>query len=272
MRLTLVFFIAASAVSASASKHVHKRMSANLPADAFPTFKLVPLEDAKEGKDLLDWPEGNVTQAHANVHEVDNMRVATVASAAAANCAANPNIRYEWRNTPTADRVAFISAIKCLMGKPPSGNFAPATNRYEDLVRLHQKYMPNVHGNANFVIWHRYYLWTFEQVLRKECGYSRPMPWWDEAKDAGNFHSSDMFTDARYFGHMTSYPDGSPVCIGSGAFSGLTCHIGPGQNNQAHCLSRAINGQLTSQCNQNYVDTCNSRTDYNSMASCSETG
>lgn len=266
MRLTLVFVIAASVVSAS----VHRRMSPNLPADAFPTFKLVPLEDAKEGKDLLDWPEGNVT--HAVVHEEGAMRVANVQTAAAAACAANPNIRYEWRNTPTADRIAFISAVKCLMGKPPSGNFPPATNRYEDLVRLHQKYMPNVHGNANFVIWHRYYLWTFEQVLRKECGYTRPMIWWDEAKDAGSFHTSDMFTDARYFGHMTSYPDGSPVCIGSGAFSGLTCHIGPGQSNTPHCLSRAINGQLTSQCNQGYVDLCNSRTDYNSMASCSETG
>lgn len=272
MRLTLILLTAAaSGVSASI---LPRGMSVNLPASAFPTFKLLPLEDAKEGKDLLDWPEGNTT--HAEAHEVeDTVRIATVqtaSAAAAAACAANPNIRYEWRNTPTADRVAFISAIKCLMGKPPSGKFSPATNRYEDLVRLHQWYMPNVHGNANFVIWHRYYLWTFEQVLRKECGYSRPMPWWDEAKDAGNFHSSDMFTDSRYFGHMTSYPDGSPVCIGSGAFSGLTCHIGPGQSNTPHCLSRAIDGQLTSQCNQNYVDTCNSRTDYNSMASCSEGG
>jgi tyrosinase len=259
-----LFLTAVSAVSAS----ILPRMSVNLPASAFPKFRTLSLEDAKAGKDLLERPGSNYT--HPLEHE--ELKVATVQTAAAASCASNPNMRYEWRNYATTDRLAFIAAIKCLMGKPPSGNFPPATNRYEDLVRLHQKYMPNIHGNANFVIWHRYYLWTFEQVLRRECGFNRPFPWWDEAKDAGQFHNSDMFTDPNYFGHMTSYPNGDPVCIGSGAFSGLTCHIGPGQSNTPHCLSRAINGALTSQCNQGYVDTCNSRTNYNDMASCSELG
>jgi len=249
-------------------------MSTNLPASAFPHFETQTLQEAKEGKDLIN-------KTHTEDNDLDDpnsgkfgaIHLSTnVQSAAASACASNPNIRVEWRNYRTADRISFISAIKCLMSKPPSGNFPPATNRYEDFVRLHQKYMPNIHGNGNFLVWHRYYLWVFEQSLRRECGFKAAMPWWDVAKDAGNFHSSDMFTDNRYFGHMVAYPDGSPVCIGSGAFSGMTCHIGPGGSNTPHCLSRAVNEQLTSQPSQNYVNICNSRTSYIDMASCSELG
>jgi tyrosinase len=158
------------------------------------------------------------------------------------------------------------------MNKPPSGNFAPATNRYEDLARLHQMYMPNVHGNAKFLLWHRYFLWTFEQVLRDECGFNRAFPWWDETLDAGNFHSMDMFTSPDYFGELPGAVNGNPVCITTGAFAGLTCHIGPGSGNTPHCLSRAGNAALTSQCNSGFVNTCNSRTSYADMESCSEDG
>jgi tyrosinase len=196
----------------------------------------------------------------------------TVLTAAAAACAINTNIRYEWRDFSTPDRQNFINSIQCLIKKPPSGNFAPATNRFEDFARLHQQYTPNIHGNAKFLIWHRYFLWTFEQTLRSECGLTAPFPWWDETKDAGHFSQTDLFgTD--YFGYLTG-PDsnGNPVCVTTGAFAGLTAHIGPGTGNQAHCLSRSGSASLTSQCNTGFVNTCNSRTSYADMESCAEGG
>jgi tyrosinase len=133
--------------------------------------------------------------------------------------------------------------------------------------------MPNVHGNPKFLVWHRYYLWTFEQVLRAECGYNRAFPWWDETLDAGKFAQSDMFTNTNYFGHLPP-PDanGNGYCIQSGAFAGLTCHIGPGQSNTPHCLSRAVDESLTAQCNTGFVNTCNSRSSYSDMESCAEGG
>lgn len=265
MRWSIFLLSAASMASAAI---VPRGVAKNLPASAFPSFTTISLEEAKQGKDLWDKPEGNET-----LHEEFSAnRLATVASAASAACSSNPSVRYEWRDYPDTDRVAFIAAIKCLMGKPPSGKFAPATNRYEDLARLHQQFMPNIHGNAKFLIWHRYYVWTFEQVLRKECGFNRNMPWWDETKDAGKFSQSSMFTDSRFFGSMTGNANGSPKCVTGGAFSGMTCHIGPGNSNQNHCLSRAGDGSLTSQVNQNFVNTCNARTSYADMASCSEYG
>lgn len=118
--------------------------------------------------------------------------------ALAATCT-NPRVRVEWDSYPTADRTSFVNAIKCLMGKPASGKFAQAKNRYEDLVALHQTLTPNVHGNSKFLIWHRYYVWTFEDILRTECGFTAKMPWWDESKWAGKFAQSSVFS-ADWFG------------------------------------------------------------------------
>jgi len=94
----------------------------------------------------------------------------------------NPNVRYEWDDYSTSDKNAFISAIQCLIKAKPSGKFSPSRNRYEDFVRLHQTYAPSIHSDSTtvqthkFLLWHRYYLWAFEQVLRDECGFNRAMP------------------------------------------------------------------------------------------------
>lgn len=38
---------------------------------------------------------------------------------------------------------------------------------------------------ANFLAWHRYFIWAYEQLLRNECGYKGYLPyynwaWWAE--------------------------------------------------------------------------------------------
>jgi len=227
------------------------------PASAFPHMTLTPFEDAQELN---------------STHNQPLIQQTTVVSEATAACSSNQNVRIEWRSYPEADRLQFIGAIKCLMSHPPSGGFPPATNRYDDLARLHQEYTPNIHNNAKFLIWHRYFLWTFEQVLRAECGFTALMPWWDETLDAGAFAKSDMFTNTEYFGHMPTANNGNPVCIVSGAFAGLTCHIGPGSGNTPHCLARAVDESLTAQCSTGYINLCNSRTSYADFESCLEDG
>lgn len=114
--------------------------------------------------------------------------------AAAATCS-SPRVRIEWDSYSNNDRQAFVNAVKCLMTKPASGQFSQAKSRYEDLVALHQTLTPNVHGNSKFLLWHRYYLWTFEDMLRSDCGFTAPLPWWDETKYAGKFASSSIFSD-----------------------------------------------------------------------------
>ena len=241
----------------------------NLPASAFPKFATLSHADAINGLDLLDGLLGNST---ASTEAPAVVAAPTVLTETAAQCAANPSVRPEWSYLSVPDRQSFVASIKCLINKPPSGNFAPATNRFEDLARLHQLFMPNVHGNAKFLVWHRYFLWTFEQILREECGLTTPFPWWDETKNAGNFAASTLFS-SEYFGFLTgANSKGDPVCVTSGAFAGLTAHIGPGSSNTPHCLSRAGSASLTAECNAAFVNTCNSRASYADMESCSEGG
>ncbi|KAH6657404.1 hypothetical protein BKA67DRAFT_655677 [Truncatella angustata] len=273
MRWSLV--LTASAASASILRRSTFGDSINLPAEAFPKFEVVSLEDAKAGKDRaiqgLPDPDNatDTTEATAVTHGFSVM-AATASTANAAACSADPNIRFEWKQYSDSDRLAFVKAVKCLMNKPPSGNFAPAKSRYEDFVRIHQDYMNNVHNNAKFLIWHRYYLWTFEQVLRTECGFDRAMVWWDETLDAGKFGQSDMFTNKAYFGSLPA--SSSPQCVTDGEFAGLIANIGPGSTSSPHCLSRQLTESNTAQCSTDFINYCNQRTSYADYESCLEYG
>jgi tyrosinase len=103
-------------------------------------------------------------------------------------------VRQEWDSYSTSDRQNWVDSLKCLMKKAPSGQFPASKSRYEDFTALHQILTPNVHQSAKFLLWHRYYLWTFEQVLRDECGFTAPLPWFDETKYAGKFSQSSIFS------------------------------------------------------------------------------
>lgn len=113
----------------------------------------------------------------------------------------NPRIRREWDSYSNSDRQAYVDAIKCLQARPASGQFRQSASRYEDLVALHQTLTPNVHGNAKFLLWHRYYLWTFEQMLRSDCGFNRDLPWFDETRYAGRYAQSSIFS-SQWFGSV----------------------------------------------------------------------
>merc|ERR1711939_863395 len=87
-----------------------------------------------------------------------------------------------------------------------------------------------------------------------------------------NFAKLDMFSQP-YFGNLLpAQSNGQGWCINSGAFGGITLHIGPGTGFQNHCMTRAVNEQLTAQCNQGYVDLCKSRGTFAEFASCFEGG
>lgn len=117
-----------------------------------------------------------------------------------ATCA-NVRVRVEWDSYPDSSKQAFVTGIRCLMGRSPSGQFSGSKSRYEDLVALHQSVTPNVHGNAKFLLWHRYLTWTFEDMLRTECGFNQPIPWFDETRYAGKFAQSSIFS-SRWFGSI----------------------------------------------------------------------
>ncbi|KXJ90252.1 hypothetical protein Micbo1qcDRAFT_110944, partial [Microdochium bolleyi] len=184
---------------------------------------------------------------------------------------ANPFRRVEWRNMADADKTSFVNAITCLMDAPARGLAPPATNRYEELVWVHQQMTPQIHSAGIFLPWHRYYLWTFSRMLREECGYTAPFPWWNEVRDSGNFAASGLFTD-QWFGALPPTNNGQGTCITNGAFGGRTLHIGPGSQNMERCLSRGEDSGITANVNQNFENQCNGQAAYADMERCSEFG
>jgi Common central domain of tyrosinase len=154
-------------------------------------------------------PQANQLPKHPPTEEAS--KVMTEAAAPAGSCA-SLQTHYEWNNLTPQHKTQFLSAIKCLYTKPPRSGLPGVQNRWDDLAAIHQHMSPIIHNVGQFLPWHRYFLKIFENELRGTCGYTGPMTWWDETKDAGHFQSSPLATQ-QYFGHL---PDGPAVCIISG--------------------------------------------------------
>ena len=107
--------------------------------------------------------------------------------------------RVEWDNASDNNKQNYINAIKCMFSSPSKGGYAGSNNRYEDFVQVHQSVTDNVHNNRKFIVWHRGFLWAFEQVLRDECGFTDNLLWFDETKYPGRFSQSSVFS-SRWLG------------------------------------------------------------------------
>lgn len=54
--------------------------------------------------------------------------------------------------------------------------FSAAQNFYDDFVAVHLNQTNFIHQTANFLTWHRYFVWVWEDTLRTECGYKGALP------------------------------------------------------------------------------------------------
>ena len=77
------------------------------------------------------------------------------------------------------ERLDYIKAVKCLQSKPsryPSTMVPGAKSRVDDFTATHINQTLTIHGTGNFLGWHRYYVWLYEQALQDECGYKGTQP------------------------------------------------------------------------------------------------
>jgi tyrosinase len=71
----------------------------------------------------------------------------------------------------------YIRAVKCLWDLPSvDPDFSAAQNHFDDFVAVHMNQTNSIHGTANFLTWHRYLIWLWEQKLRNHCGYAGYLP------------------------------------------------------------------------------------------------
>ncbi|CAK7207916.1 hypothetical protein SEUCBS139899_010731 [Sporothrix eucalyptigena] len=184
------------------------------------------------------------------------------------------SIRREYGDLTKDERKDYIAAMLCLMAKPPKlTQFPGVTNRYEDFVAVHVNQTLSIHGTGNFLSWHRYYTWAFEQALRTECGYNGTQPYWDWGRWAKDPLSSPIFdgSDTSLSGNgqkithrgQSFGPAGDGGgCVTSGPFKNMSIHLGPfaaetdpspaanpqsnGMGKNTRCLRRDMSNYLTS--------------------------
>jgi tyrosinase len=104
-----------------------------------------------------------------------------------------------------------------------------------------------IHGTGNFLSWHRYYIYTFEEALRDECGYKGYLPYANWGRYAEDLLNSPIFDgsaysisgNGEYRNHtgasipsaalpLIQLPAGSGGgCITTGPFKNMTVNLGP---------------------------------------------
>lgn len=148
-----------------------------------------------------------------------------------------------------SNRKKYTDAVLCLQSKPArSGSIAPgAKSRYDDFLATHINQTLTIHGTGNFLSWHRYYVYTFEEALRNECGYKGYIPYANWGKYAEDLLNSPIFDgsdysisgNGEYRNHtgasipsaatpFIQLPAGSGGgCVTTGPFKNMTVNLGP---------------------------------------------
>ncbi|KAK4183975.1 Grixazone synthase [Podospora australis] len=190
----------------------------------------------------------------------------------------NVKFRREWRSISRNSRKKFVEAVKCVQTKPsvlPPSEVPGAKSVYDDLVWAHIRKAGLVHNSGTFLLFHRYYLYAYEQELAK-CGWKSGVPYWNWGLDINGPHLSPVFdgSDASLGSdgifipnqpdrviHFTPTlsvvipPGTGGGCVASGPFSDFTIRLGifsnltgmpvepvDGRGDNPRCLERDLNG------------------------------
>ncbi|KAI4634941.1 hypothetical protein J4E81_000235 [Alternaria sp. BMP 2799] len=194
----------------------------------------------------------------------------------------NVQVRQEWSTFSKAEKKAYISAVQCLTelpSKTPKEMCPGCRNRYDDFVATHMQQTFNIHVTGNFLTWHRYFTWAYEQTLRNECGYKGTQPYYSYSRwhkdptkspllDGSATSISGQGAKGCSNQTWTGVPSNDqPVikiphgqgggCVTSGPFTNFTVNLGPlvpaskcvrpnpdpsGLGYNPRCLMRDING------------------------------
>ncbi|KAH8601982.1 hypothetical protein B0O99DRAFT_681091 [Bisporella sp. PMI_857] len=191
-------------------------------------------------------------------------------------------VRKEYGDLTTAERDDYVAAVKCLIASPSklsATQYPGAKTRFDDFVVVHMNMTPNVHGTANFLHWHRFYVWAYETALRTECGYKGYQPYWNWGKYADPTTSPIFNGDAHSMGGNGEKvqhagfnlgvqfvpPGNGGGCVTTGPFANMTINLGPlsptmdtnlkipknpradGYGYNPRCLRRDVNDYFTTQ-------------------------
>ncbi|EKD17377.1 FAD binding domain containing protein [Drepanopeziza brunnea f. sp. 'multigermtubi' MB_m1] len=212
------------------------------------TSSRMPKQDAiVDSVQKIDSFKPNDALALLALQGLENIRKSETSSTSsrAQKCSLkNAAIRRDWDHLSAADRISYTDAVLCLMSKPSILNqtqYPGARSRYDDFVVVHINQTTSIHGTGNFLGWHRYYVHTYEQALRRECGYrgyqpaspNRPKSKYDLAND---YLTTSMSGDGAFFLHNGTLAGAGYIflpsgkgggCVTSGPFKDMQVNLGP---------------------------------------------
>ena len=155
------------------------------------------------------------------------------------------HVRREWRTLTSLEKDEYISAVQCLRTRPAT---IADGSLYDDFPYTHKQFGSYSHKSAAFLPWHRYFIFLYENSLRKECGYTGSLPYWDWTLDWEDITQAPVFSSTSGFGG-----DGDPTgeitvgggrCVIDGPFAGLEA-LRYDADFLPHCLSRGfLHGEL----------------------------
>ncbi|KAK8103504.1 tyrosinase [Apiospora kogelbergensis] len=159
----------------------------------------------------------------------------------------NASIRREWSDLSADERIAYTTAVRCLQKLPAKSDAKEvpgARSRFDDFMAVHMAKTPFVHNSANFLAWHRYFLFTYEKALKEECGYAGAHPYWNWDRYAADPANSPLFN-----GNASSMGMASG-CNTQGPFADYQVNLGPGTSTRYNprCLKRAVNRDAAQDC------------------------
>ncbi|SPO04626.1 uncharacterized protein DNG_07311 [Cephalotrichum gorgonifer] len=175
--------------------------------------------------------------------------------------------RKAWHTFTRKEKKAYIDADLCLMGLPATLGFPGAKNRFEELQWTHQVQASIIHSVGAFLPFHRLLMHAHEKILREECGYKGAQPYWDEARDAGNFVGSVVLDPVTGFGGTGV---GEDNCVEDGPFAGYVNGLGPGYKVGDNCLYRDVNDTLSAMAAREYIDWCYKKDNFVDFWRCAE--
>ncbi|CUA78420.1 hypothetical protein RSOLAG22IIIB_07073 [Rhizoctonia solani] len=140
-----------------------------------------------------------------------------------------PAKRKEWRRLSRKEKKDFVDAVKCLQRPPKDGKtrivptgatpdippYNSSASYFDDFVYAHIDSNIKDHFTATLVVflpWHRWYLHTFHEALKKECGYKGVMPYWNWSLDVANITASPVYDSDSEAGFGTF---GTPLTDGA---------------------------------------------------------
>lgn len=175
--------------------------------------------------------------------------------------------RKSWAALTDAEKRAYLDAELCIMETPASSGVPGAITRWDELQRAHAVQGDYIHGVGAFLPFHRYYMTVHEVLLRKECGYTGPLPYWDEPADVSNLVGSPVFDVDLGFGGDGA---GSTKCVATGPFANLTLHMKDDGSVSNYCLTRSLSTRSFASAVQTNVDACLTETTYVDAWECLE--